>query len=42
MKRGKALLSGEELLGTKSAKRVRELVKHVRKLCTGKSRSEHI
>ena len=39
MKRIKALLSGEELLGTKSAKQVRELVKHVSKLCTGKSRT---
>ena len=42
MKHRKALLSGEELLGTKSAKRVRELVKHVSKLCTGKSRTKHI
>ena len=45
MKRRKALLSEEELLvikETKSAKRVRELLKHVIRLCTGKNRTGHV
>jgi len=42
MKRRKALLSEEELLETKSAKRVRQLLKHVSRLCTGKKRTKHI
>ena len=35
MKRRKALVSEEELLETKYAKRVRNLLKHVSRLCTG-------
>ena len=42
MKCRKALLSEEELLETKSAKRVRKLLKHVSRLCTGKNRTKHI
>ena len=45
MKRRKALLSEEGLLvgkETRSAKRVRELLKHVSRLCTGKNRTKHI
>jgi len=34
MKCRKALLSKEDLLATKSTKRVRELLKHVSRLCT--------
>ena len=45
MKCRKALLSEEELLvrkETKSAKRVRELLKHVSRLCTDKNKTEHM
>ena len=42
MKRRKALLSEEELLETKSAKRERELLKHVSSLYTGKNKIEHV
>ena len=44
MKGKQALWSEEELfsLETKSAKRVRELLKHVSRLCTGKNRTEHM
>ena len=43
IKRRKALLSEEELLvRTKSAKQVRELLKHVSRLCTNKNKTEHI
>ena len=39
MKRRKALLSEEELL---RKERVRELLKHVSRLCTGKNRTKHM
>jgi len=42
MKHRRALVSEEELLETKSAKRVRKLLKHVSRHCTGKNRTEHI
>ena len=44
MKRRKALLSEEELLVTKERDkvRVRELLKHVSRLRTGKNKTEHI
>ena len=41
MKRRKALVSEEELLETKSAKRVGKLLKHVSRLCTGMNRTKH-
>ena len=41
MKCRKALLSEEELLETKSTKRVSELLKHMSRLCTGKNRTKH-
>ena len=43
MKQRKALpVPEEEVLETKSAKRVRELLKHVSRLCTGKSKTKHV
>ena len=41
MKRRKALLSEKELLRKERDKRVRELLKHVSRLCTSKNRTEH-
>ena len=42
MKGRKGLVSEEELLDTNSAKRVRTLLKHVSRLCTGKNRTKHM
>ena len=42
MKRRNALVSKEELLGTKSAKWVRKLLKHMSRFCTGKNRTKHV
>ena len=42
MKRRKALVSEKELLEIKSAKRVRKLLKHMSRHCTGKNRTKHI
>ena len=38
----KALLSEEEFVRKERDKRVRELLKHVSRLCTGKNRTEHM